>query len=162
VHRASAAWRAASVLTGSAAEAESVRQLASSVDVLHIAAHGRHSADNPLFSGLELVDGPWFGYDIDQLAAIPTTVVLSACEVGRSSVRWGEETIGMTVAWLYAGAHCVVASPVLVNDDTACDVLAAAHARLAAGDSPSDALAHAAGTVDALSPAPFLCFGSGW
>ena len=61
-------------------------------------AHGRHSADNPLFSGLELADGPWFGYDIDQLDAIPPTVILSSCELGRSSVRWGEETIGMTVA----------------------------------------------------------------
>ena len=32
---------------------------------LHIAAHGRHAADNPLFSGLELADGALFGYDID-------------------------------------------------------------------------------------------------
>ena len=39
--------------------------------MLHVAAHGRHSADNPLFSGLELADGPWFGYDIDQLDLHP-------------------------------------------------------------------------------------------
>ena len=45
----------------------------------------------PLFSGVELVDGPWFGYDIDQLAAVPDVVLLSACEVGRSQVRFGED-----------------------------------------------------------------------
>jgi tetratricopeptide (TPR) repeat protein len=163
VARASAPWADAVALSGDEADASAVRTLAASVDVFHVAAHGRHSADNPLFSGLELADGPWFGYDIDQLEHIPSTVVLSACEVGRSSVRWGEETIGMTVAWLHAGARCVIASPALVNDDTACEVLAATHAALARGANPSDALAAAAGSVAVdASPAPFLCFGSGW
>ena len=136
--------------------------MAASVDVFHVAAHGRHSADNPLFSGVELADGPWFGYDIDQLDSIPSTVILSACEVGRSTVRWGEETIGMTVAWLHAGARCVIASPALVNDDAACEVLAATHRRLAAGDEPSYALAAATAEVSTTAPAPFICFGSGF
>ncbi len=136
--------------------------LAASVDVFHVAAHGRHSADNPLFSGLELADGPWFGYDIDQLTAIPTTVILSACELGRSSVRWGEETIGMTVAWLHAGARTVIASPASVDDDVACTTLAATHHQLAAGRTPSEALANAMIEVGGAVPAPFVCFGSGW
>lgn len=152
----------ATVLTGDRSRASAVAELASNVDVFHVAAHGRHSADNPLFSGLELVDGPWFGYDIDQLAAIPSTVILSACELGRSSVRWGEETIGMTVAWLHAGATCVIASPASVDDDVACFVLAAAHHHLAAGVTASEALTLATRDVGGVVPAPFLCFGSGW
>lgn len=159
---ASRAWARAETLGADDAAAQPVRDLASRVDVFHAAAHGRHSADNPLFSGLELADGPWFGYDIDLLEDIPETVVLSACEVGRSSVRWGEETIGMTVAWLHAGARCVIASPALVNDDAACEVLAATHARLARGESPSDALAAATDDVRPEAPAPFLAFGNGW
>ena len=91
--------------------------------MLHVAAHGRHAADNPLFSGLELADGTLFGYDIDLIPSVPDTVVLSACEVGRSSVRWGEEAIGMTRIWLHAGARCVIASPVVVADDDACELL---------------------------------------
>jgi CHAT domain-containing protein len=162
VVRASAPWADAVALRGSDADAASVRSLAASVDVFHVAAHGRHSADNPLFSGLELADGPLFGYDIDQLERIPSTVVLSACEVGRSSVRWGEETIGMTVAWLHAGTRCVVASPALVNDDAACEVLSATHSALAGGAQPSDALASAVATGADGPPAPFVCFGSGW
>jgi CHAT domain-containing protein len=163
VGRARRGWRTATTLVGVEAEAADVTSLASRVDVFHIAAHGRHSADNPLFSGLELADGPWFGYDIDQLSRIPSTVVLSACELGRSSVRWGEETIGMTVAWLHAGARCVIASPALVNDDAACEALAATHAGLAAGAVPSDALAAAAASSGRESPVvPFVCFGSGW
>ena len=159
--RASAkAWRSAPVLAGADATAAAVSSLAGRVDVLHVAAHGRHSAENPLFSGLELVDGPWFGYDIDQLPDVPDVVLLSACEVGRSSVRWGEELIGMTAAWLHAGARCVVASPAAVNDGAAHDVLVRVHEALAGGTDPAAALA---ATVSAVStdtaPAPFVCFG---
>ena len=56
---------------------------------------------------------------------MPDVVLLSACEVGRSTVRWGEELIGMTAAWLHAGARCVIASPAAVNDEAAHDVLVA-------------------------------------
>ena len=165
VRAAAAAWRGAPVLAGADADAASVSDLAGRVDVLHIAAHGRHSAENPLFSGLELVDGTWFGYDIDQLPAVPDVVLLSACEVGRSSVRWGEELIGMTAAWLHAGARCVVASPAAVNDAAAHDTLVSVHRALADGTDPAAALARSvvavsadAGSADA-APAPFVCFG---
>ena len=89
VEAAAIAWRHATVIDG--ATVDDVTTLASDVDVLHVAAHGRHSSDNPLFSGLELADGALFGYDIDRMPRVPSTVVLSACESGRSSVRWGEE-----------------------------------------------------------------------
>ena len=64
-------WPGARVLTGESASAAAVCELAETVDVLHVAAHGRHSAENPLFSGLQLADGPWFGYDIDRLRQAP-------------------------------------------------------------------------------------------
>jgi CHAT domain-containing protein len=160
VRAAAQAWRSAPVLAGGDATAAAVSELAGRVDVLHIAAHGRHSAENPLFSGLELVDGTWFGYDIDQLPAVPDVVLLSACEVGRSSVRWGEELIGMTAAWLHAGVRCVVASPAAVNDVAAHDALVRVHEALAAGADPATALAGTVSVVSAdAAPAPFLCFG---
>ena len=160
VRSAAAAWSSAPVLAGQDATAAAVSELAGRVDVLHVAAHGRHSAENPLFSGLELVDGTWFGYDIDQLPDVPDVVLLSACEVGRSSVRWGEELIGMTAAWLHAGARCVVASPAAVNDVAAHDALVLVHEALAAGTDPATALAATISGVTAdAAPAPFLCFG---
>lgn len=153
-------WSGARVLLGGAATARSASALAEQVDVLHVAAHGRHSAENPLFSGVQLADGPWFGYDVDRLRAVPDVVLLSACEVGRSTVRWGEELIGMSAAWLHAGARCVVASAAAVNDAAAYDVLLAVHARLAAGDDPAAALAAAVPSVAAASaPVPLVCFG---
>jgi CHAT domain-containing protein len=88
--------------------------------------------------------------------------VLSACELGRSAVRWGAETIGMTVAWLHAGTSCVIASPARVADDIACEVLAHTHEGLAAGQSPAMALADARAQTDPNAVVPFVCFGAGW
>ena len=128
--------------------------------MLHVSAHGRHSSENPLFSGFELADGPWFGYDIDQLDGVPDVVLLSACEVGRSTLRGGEELIGMTAAWLHAGARCVVASAAAINDEVAHDVLVRVHRGLAAGLHPAAALARALPEVDPDGPpAPLVCFG---
>jgi len=157
VSAAASRWKNAPVLTGDAATASAVTELAGRVDVLHIAAHGRHSAENPLFSGLELADGSWFGYDIDQLPSVPQVVLLSACEVGRSSVRHGEELIGMTTAWLHAGVRWVIASAAAANDEVAHDTLVAVHAGLRAGLDPAAALA-AVEHREGAAPAPFVCF----
>ena len=122
--------------------------------MLHVAAHGRHAVDNPLFSGLELADGVLFGYDIDRMPRVPQIVVLSACEVGRSAVRWGEEAVGMTRAWLHAGTRCVIAAPVVVADDDACELLGALHTGLAGGLAPAAALAAAGERTGILAPFP--------
>ena len=152
----------AELLCGPAARAAAVSTLAGRVDVLHVAAHGRHSADNPLFSGLELADGPWFGYDIDQLASIPSTVILSACEprsvlraMGRGDHRddGGVDACGGTVR---------DRRPASVADDVACEVLMATHARLADSAPPAEALADAVRSVDGGDLASFLTFGAGW
>lgn len=153
-------WDRATVLAGRDATAGAVTALADAVDVLHVAAHGRHSAENAMFTGVQLVDGPWFGYDIDRLRQVPDVVLLSACEVGRSTVRSGDELIGMTTAWLHAGARCVIASPAAINDQAAYDVLVAVHQRLAAGLDPAAALAEAVPAAAAeRPPVPLVCFG---
>jgi hypothetical protein len=157
---AASTWPRATVLHGAEATASAVSGLAGSVDVLHVSAHGRHSSENPLFSGFELADGPWFGYDIDQLTSVPDVVLLSACEVGRSTLRGGEELIGMTAAWLHAGARCVIASAAAINDAVAHDVLVAVHRELSVGRPPARALAAALSEVDPDGPpAPLICFG---
>ncbi len=157
---AAASWATATVLVGAAATSDEVAVVAQRVDLLHVSAHGRHSADNPLFSGVLLADGPWFGYDVDQLPVVPTVVVLSACEEGRSAVRWGQEALGMSQAWLHAGVRCVIAAPASVDDSLACELLTEAHGLLGAGVAPADALA-VVGASSARRPA-FQCFGAGW
>jgi CHAT domain-containing protein len=67
---------------------------------VHLAAHGRLAPHNPLFSELTLADGPLFAYDIEQLADAPHTVVLAACESGRSVVCAGDELLGLGAMFL--------------------------------------------------------------
>ncbi|TQK20905.1 CHAT domain-containing protein [Microbacterium sp. SLBN-154] len=160
VARAGSAWPSSAMLLADDAAVRATARLAASSDVLHIAAHGRHTADNPLFSGLELTDGVLFGYDIDLIPEVPRVVVLSACEVGRSSVRWGEEALGMARIWLHGGAESVIAAPVRVADDDACELLAVMHEGLAAGEAPAEALAAAARRTGIR--APFQVHGRGF
>jgi tetratricopeptide (TPR) repeat protein len=160
INRAAAEWKSADVLHGDDANAAKVGEVAARVDVLHLAGHGVHAGDHPLFSAVELADGPWFGHDIDLLPQTPSVVVLSACELGQVSVLRGEETVGMTAAWLHAGARTVLSSPALVADEVACEALAHWHRLVAAGRPPADALAEVIASTDGV--VPFLCFGAGW
>ena len=163
VIRAAAQWQSAEALVQEKATAAQVTALAEGVDVLHVAGHGHHAHENPLFSSVDLADGAWFGYDVDTLTRTPDVVVLSACELGRASVRSAEETVGMTAAWLHAGARTAVSAAALVADDVASESLADWHRLLAAGVTPADALAQVGAGLDARdAPLPFVCFGAGW
>ncbi|RNL63027.1 CHAT domain-containing protein [Nocardioides marmoriginsengisoli] len=160
VRRAHDSWPRGHVLAG--AEADSVRAgwLAARVDLLHLAGHGTHPGDHPLFAAVELADGPWFGHDIDLLPRVPDVVVLSACDLGQSSVLHSEESLGMSAVWLHAGARAVLSSLALVADDLACEVFASWHHQVAGGAAPADALARVSAETDDV--VPFLCFGAGW
>jgi tetratricopeptide (TPR) repeat protein len=124
----------------------------------HLAAHGHDDRENFLFSRLDLADGPLMAYDVQQLAAAPRQVILSACDVGRSAVRPGEELLGFTAALLYIGTATVISSVARVADEAAVGVMTAYHRELAAGARPARALADAV-LSEPLSP--FVCFGSG-
>lgn len=53
--------------------------------------HALFRADNPLFSALQLADGPLTVYDLERLRAAPRDMILSACDDGVSAVRPGDE-----------------------------------------------------------------------
>lgn len=154
------AWGPSHPISRPQATASEVAAIAEQVDLLHIAAHGRHSAEHPLFSGFELADGPWFGYDIDQLVNVPDVVIMSACELGRSTSRWGLEALGMARAWLHAGARSVIASPAAIADERAAALLPAVHRELARGHGVAEALTAATKATGIATP--LLARGSGW
>jgi tetratricopeptide (TPR) repeat protein len=145
------------LLAESATVSDTLRGL-DGTPLAHLAAHGHDERENFLFSRLDLADGPLMAYDIQQLATPPRQVILSACDVGRSVARPGEELLGFTAALLYVGAATVISSVARVADDAAVGVMTAYHRRLAAGAGPARALAEA-GEVEPFSP--FVCFGSG-
>ena len=155
-------WDGAHVLSGSLATGGNVRQCMPGSRILHLAAHGVHQTENPLFSSLRLVDGPLFAHELDQTANTPEHVVLSACELGLATVRPGDEALGLTSVLLHLGTRSVVAGVARVGDDVAAETMTTYHARLAAGEDSAAALARAVAEAPDERPAPFVCFGSAW
>ncbi len=94
----------------------------SKYDILHFAVHGELKEDDPLSSGLLLAgdegqkDGLLKVSEIFSLNLKADTVVLSACETGLGKITSGDEIIGLTRAFIYAGAPSVVTTLWKVND----------------------------------------------
>jgi CHAT domain-containing protein len=110
-------------------------------DVLHIAAHGRLRTDNPLFSSLELKDGPVTAYDLEQLASLPSTVVLSCCHAGSSHTVAPGESLGLASTLLRLGVRTVVASVTEVDDRASAPLMGILHRSIASGKDAASALA---------------------
>ena len=95
---------------------------------LHIATHGLLNMDEPQFSGLLFSpeggqDNYWKTFEIFQSHIPADTVVLSACETGLGKVVRGEGLIGLTRAFLYAGAARVCVSLWKVADVSTPDLM---------------------------------------
>ncbi|WP_243713261.1 CHAT domain-containing protein [Actinomadura sp. 6K520] len=144
------------VLEGPDARAEQVRDALDGAALVHIAAHGEFREGNPLFSRLRLADGPLVVHDLDEVAAPPRMIVLSACDIGRAAE--GDAVLGMAGALLALGTATVVAAVTPVRDEATPAFMAAFHTAVATGRSPAQALADI--------PRPhgvtgFLCLGAG-
>ena len=114
-----AVWPGAALLTGERAWTAPVREALAGADLVHVAAHGTHQQESPLFSSLRLVDGPLYAYELDADVRAAPCVVLSACEAGLATVRPGDEGLGLTSALLHLGSRSVLAGVARVRDDVA-------------------------------------------
>jgi hypothetical protein len=86
-------------------------------------------------------------------------VVLSGCESALGRATPGEGMLGITSAFLAAGARTVVASLWKVDDRTTVDLMLAFYAGLDAGLGAGEALGAAQRTVRRSRPAPFYWAG---
>jgi hypothetical protein len=131
----------ADLLTGPAAVCAAVTAAFTRSRLVHLACHARIRPDGPLWSSLELHDGPLWMYDLERLPATPDTVVLSGCHTG-VGVRAGDDLLGLAGALLRNGTRRLVASVCALPDTAATGAtMVALHERLAAGSSPATALA---------------------
>lgn len=156
------AWPSAQVRSGPDATTGTLLDAMASATVLHVAAHGVHQPENPLFSSIRMVDGPVFAHELEQAARAPEHVVLSACEVGLATIRPGDEPLGLASVLLHLGTRSVVAGLARVGDQVAAETMAGYHAKLASGLDSSVALARALAESDADVTPPFVNFGAAW
>jgi tetratricopeptide (TPR) repeat protein len=106
----------------------------------HIAAHGTFRADNPLFSSIQLDDGPLTVHDFERLGRAPYQLVLSSCDSGTAAPVGADELLGLVGSLMPLGAAGIVASIVPVNDKAAVPLMLALHDALEKGAALPEAL----------------------
>jgi CHAT domain-containing protein len=115
--------------------------------IIHVATHGLLNAERPQFTGvvLSLVgnkshDGFLRTDEVFNLHLGSPLVVLSACETGLGKEKRGEGVMGLTRAFMYAGAPTVGVSLWSVADKSTADLMTDFYRRLlASGDVSSSA-----------------------
>jgi CHAT domain-containing protein len=128
---------------------------------IHVASHGEFSADAPLDSRLRLAadaknDGVLSVSEIYGLRLNAQVVMLSACETGLGRVSSGDDVVGLTRGFLYAGAQNVVGSLWEVDDDATSALSQAMYDGLKKGLPVAKALALAQEQLLAKKPHPFF------
>ena len=151
------------LLTGEAATASRALDLIGRCDLVHLACHGAYRHDNPLFSTLRLADGTLTVFDLERCAALPRTVVLSACNVAMDAAVGGGALLGLASSLMTFGAGTVIAPLTPVSDERLVAVMVRLHRALHDGVQPAQALALAAVSDDGLldpTAAAFIAIGA--
>ena len=109
------------VYTGDNATERVLQEHGSEYDILHFACHGELNMDEPMLTSLRLAPdnendgylhaGEVFDYDLSA-----SLVVLSACNSALGELTSGNELMGLTRSFLYAGVPSIVASLWTVDD----------------------------------------------
>ncbi len=128
------------------AKAEALQQY----KYLHFAAHGNVDEAHPARSGIILSrlsdpneDGTLQVSEVMQLKLNADLVTLSACRTGLGKLLHGEGMIGLTRAFIYAGANSVVVSLWNVNDVATASLMKSFYQNLQSGMPKAEALRQA-------------------
>jgi CHAT domain-containing protein len=109
--------------------------------VVHFATHGHLDPETPQLSGLLLAEGTILNvYELMGIRLDADLVVLSACDTGAGEVTGGNDIIGLSHAFLGAGARALVVSLWPVNDRSATVTMKRMYEHMGQGVAPAEAL----------------------
>jgi CHAT domain-containing protein len=139
----------AEALTGPAAKESVIHAMAPEMDVIHLAAHGSFEHRSPTFSYLALApgdghDGRLELHEVAELELEATNlVVLSACDTFLGELKWSDDLMGMTRAFLAAGSPAVVTSLWPIDDEASTVLMEGFYRHLLTSSSSAKALRQA-------------------
>jgi CHAT domain-containing protein len=98
-----------------------VKNEITNAQMMLFSCHGEFDPENPLFSALLLTedqknDGRLEAHEIFGLSLNSYLVAMSACETGLGTIRSGDEVIGLTRSFIYAGTSSLLSSLWKVDD----------------------------------------------
>jgi CHAT domain-containing protein len=130
-----AAYPESSIYIGKEATEEKSKSLSAKHDMLHFATHAKLNEDDPLSSAVLLAredreDGRLEVREIFGMDLKANLVVLSGCETGLGKLSTGDELVGLTRAFIYAGTPSVVASLWSVDDSSTAHLMASFYRNL--------------------------------
>ena len=137
------------------------RKYSSDFRFIHVASHGEFDAERPLVSSLLLApdggdDGRLTVSDLYSMRVDADLVTLSACETGLGKVANGDDVVGLTRGFLYAGARTIVASLWQVDDRATSELMSAFYSSLGKGLTRREALSAAEREQLKKQPHPFF------
>ncbi|NCC32649.1 MAG: CHAT domain-containing protein, partial [Chloroflexia bacterium] len=152
-------------LLGAAASKQALHERVAEAGILHLAAHGSYNPVAPLLSHLALApDGAASGnleagevYSLDLRQS--SLVVLSACESNLGAQSAGDELVGLTRAFFFAGTPTVVSSLWRVDDAASALLMERFYTHVRAGVGKAQALQQAQADVRVQYPAPYYWAG---
>src|SRR5713226_3246218 len=114
---------------------EKAKALSPQNDIIHFATHAQLNENDPLSSAILLAkdgkeDGRLEVREIFGMDLHANLVVLSACETGLGKLSSGDELVGLTRAFIYAGTPSVVASLWNVDDSSTAQLMASFYKNL--------------------------------
>jgi CHAT domain-containing protein len=130
-----AAYPESSVYIRKEATEEKSKAFSANRDILHFATHAELNENDPLSSAVLLAkegkeDGRLEVREIFGMDLKANLVVLSGCETGLGKLSTGDELVGLTRAFIYAGTPSVVASLWSVDDSSTAHLMASFYRNL--------------------------------
>ena len=147
------------VLTYDAATETAFKRRASQYDILHFACHGELNLDDPMLTSLRLApdaenDGYLHTGELFELNLSASLAVLSACNTAVGELRTGNDVMGLTRGFFYAGVPSILASLWTVDDRSTAFLMEQFYKNLATMDK-AQALRQAKLSTMKEFPSPF-------
>ena len=138
------------------------KALAPTARFIHLSTHGEFNPTNPMFSRIVLAqgggeDGSLEAHEVYRLdLSKAEMVVLSACETDMGDQSDGDDVVGLTRAFIYAGAPTVVSSRWDVLDLATTILMTTFYEQLQRGRTKAEALKYAQQIVRHDYPHPYF------
>ena len=155
----------AKVLMRKEATREALSALGGQYAYLHLASHGTFDASAPRSSGLLLSPRPDAANPLDGMLTVDDLyglrldaelVTMSACETALADVQSGDDVVGLSRGFFYAGANNILASLWQVDDASTEQLMVQFYKGLSGPGGKAEALRRAQLALKAKQPHPFF------